>query len=510
MASPPPKIRWAIFIALALLALAVRLPQLGERPMHTDESVNAYIIGQLLAGHAFRYDPQDHHGPALAALTLPLVRLEGAKDFSGLTESQLRLSPVLAGTAMVLLLGAGVEMFGFVACFMAALLFAFAPLPVYYNRYFIHESLFVTATLGLILTGWRAIQNKSSLYAALAGFCAALMLAGKETAPLHFLAIVIAAFVCQGIQPHQKITAGFPSLKMILIGFVFFVFTLVLLFTWFGQNPGVLADLFRAVPRFAARAGGEGHAKPFWYYPKLLCDGWSGGIISGLAMAGAFFVFFTRRGKRPHEWDFSLADGSLPRPSPRLFLAIYGLVIFAIYCLIPYKTPWLALNFWPAIGLLAGVAVEWAWFATVKCSARAVILALVLMLGLLMAHDTRLRVFAEPADENNPYAYAHTVEDLLGLPARIEELSRQRNLPQPRISVIAADAWPLPWYLRKYSQVGYWQPGQEPDPADFYITSLGVAGKMTGELTNFNPEFFGVRPEVPIILWTPMPSKKPL
>ena len=99
MASPPPKIRWAIFIALALLALAVRLPQLGERPMHTDESINAYIIGQLLAGQAFHYDPQDRHGPALAAVTLPLVKLEGAKNFAGLTESQLRLSPVLAGTA---------------------------------------------------------------------------------------------------------------------------------------------------------------------------------------------------------------------------------------------------------------------------------------------------------------------------------------------------------------------------------------------------------------------------
>ncbi len=56
--------------------------------MHTDESINAYIIGQLLAGQPFHYDPQDRHGPALAAVTLPLVKLEGAKNFSGLTESQ--------------------------------------------------------------------------------------------------------------------------------------------------------------------------------------------------------------------------------------------------------------------------------------------------------------------------------------------------------------------------------------------------------------------------------------
>ena len=86
----------------------------------------------------------------------------GAKNFSGLTETQLRLTPVLLGSATVLLFGAGVEMFGFIACLVAALLFAFAPLPVYYNRYFIHETLFVAATLGLILSGWRAWQKKSA------------------------------------------------------------------------------------------------------------------------------------------------------------------------------------------------------------------------------------------------------------------------------------------------------------------------------------------------------------
>ena len=36
--------------------------------MHTDEAVNAYIIGQLLAGRPFIYDSQDRHGPALAAI----------------------------------------------------------------------------------------------------------------------------------------------------------------------------------------------------------------------------------------------------------------------------------------------------------------------------------------------------------------------------------------------------------------------------------------------------------
>ncbi len=85
-----------------------------------------------------------------------------AKSFSDLTESELRVVPVVAGTITILLFGAAVEMFGFIPSLLAAILFAIAPLPVYYDRYFIHESLFCAATFGLILSGWRASKTPPS------------------------------------------------------------------------------------------------------------------------------------------------------------------------------------------------------------------------------------------------------------------------------------------------------------------------------------------------------------
>ena len=157
--------------------------------MHTDEAVNACITGELLAGESFHYDPRDRHGPVLFILAMPVAQLCGSKNLSELTETRLRLTPVLVGGAMILLFGAAVEWFGFIACLVAALLFAFAPLPLYYNRYFIHETLFVATTLGLILSGRRMLKMHSFSSAALAGFCAALMLACKETAILHFVAL---------------------------------------------------------------------------------------------------------------------------------------------------------------------------------------------------------------------------------------------------------------------------------------------------------------------------------
>ena len=484
--------RWPVFLLLALMGLALRLPQLGARPMHTDEAVNAYIVGRLLAGETFTYDPQDRHGPALTALALPLARVQGAKAFSDLTESDLRLTSVLAGTVTILLFGAAVETFGFTPCLIGALLFASASLPVYYDRYFIHESLFVAATFGLILSGWRACKSNPVGQAALAAACAALMLACKETAILHFFALATAGFVFWLWNLRRKGFGGLLRPKPVLAAAVVFLLLSVVLFTWFGRNWGGLAALLRAVPHLFARAAGEGHQKPFWYYAQLLTGGWSGGMLFALACMG-FFQTIQKR-----------------EPSPYAFLAYYAFFLAGIYSLIPYKTPWLALNFWLPITLFAARAVESLWRMAAKHltlrAAIPVFCVLAAMAAVLIAHDTRQRVFLIPSDETNPYAYAHTSEDLLGLPAEIEELARQSAIRAPRIAVIAADPWPLPWYLRHFSEVGFWQPGQQVGDADFYITSADASAQYGDRLRNFRPEFFGVRSGVLILLWSPAPK----
>ena len=485
--------RWATFLLLALVGLALRLPRLSARPMHTDEAVNAYIVGQLLAGQPFSYDSQDRHGPALAALALPLARIQGAKALSDLTESELRLTPMLAGIATILLFGAAAEIFGFAPCLIAALLFVVAPLPVYYDRYFIHESLFVAATFGFILTSWGACKERSTGRALLAGVCAALMVACKETAVLHFFSLAAAA-LCYWLWNLRR-TSGDDGWwpKGVMVATAAFLLLSLVLFTWFGSNWKTLALLPHAVPNLLTRAGGEGHQKPFWYFAMLLTDGWSGGMILALACIG--FIQTARRRD----------------PSPYGFLSFYAFFLAGIYSLVPYKTPWLALNLWLPIALFAGLAVVSFWRMPAKHPALRVAIPAFCILGgafalVLIVHDTHQRVFVDPADETNPYAYAHTSEDLLGLPAEIQQVSRQSAIAAPRIAVIAADPWPLPWYLRSFPQTGFWQPGQQVGKADFYITSADAADQYKDQLQNLHPDFFGVRPGVLIVLWSPTPK----
>ena len=486
-------VRWAAFVLVAVLGLLLRLPQLGARPMHTDEAVNAYIVGQMLAGESYVYDPQDRHGPTLAALALPLARLQGAKTFAGLTEPELRLTTVLAGTVTILLFGAAVEFFGFVPCLIAALLFACAPLPLYYDRYFIHESLFSAATFGLIVAAAHACRKLSAVHAVLAAICAALILTSKETSILHFFALSAAALVFWLWNLRRSSLGRLWRSKAVLPAFAAFVLISVALFTWFGSNWKALPALLYAVPNYLARAAGEGHQKPFWYFAQLLTGGWSGGTICALACIG---FFLTARKRDPSAYGF---------------LAYYAAFLAVIYSLIPYKTPWLALNFWLPIALFSGLAIESLWrmpkkYPALRMLMPALCILLVAWVAVSIAHDTRQRVFAHPADERNPYAYAQTSEGLLDLPAEMAELAHQNAFASPRIEVIAADPWPLPWYLRHFSQVGFWQPGQQVGDADFYITSSEAADQYGNRLQNLRPEFFELRPGVLIVLWPPAPK----
>jgi uncharacterized protein (TIGR03663 family) len=459
--------------------------------MHTDEAVNAYIVGQLLGGEAFPYDPRDRHGPALVALAMPLARMQAAKSFPDLTESKLRITSVVAGTITILLFGAAVGMFGLMPCLLAALLFALAPLPVYYDRYFIHESLFVAGTFGLMLSGWHAWKAPSVRRGALAGACAALMVACKETAILHLFALASAGLLFTLSSPRGRISARLSRPGPLVAAAGTFAALLLILFTWFGANPGSLPALFHAVPDLVARAAGQGHQKPFWYYGRLLTGGWSGGLFVALACLGLFLSLRLRNA------------------SPFQLLSFYAVSIGAAYSLIPYKTPWLALNFWLPLALLAARAVEFLWrWSAEKLRPRTAIPAfciLAALAGVLIAHDTRRSVFLHPGDETNPYAYAHTSDDILGLPAEITEMARRNGIATPRIAVIASDPWPLPWYLRHFSQVGFWQPGQPVAGADFLITSPEAAEQYPERLRNLRPEFFGIRPGVLILLWAPEP-----
>src|SRR5438270_2517676 len=133
---------FGLLVATAL-ALALRCPHLAERPMHNDEAVNAIKFGQLWEYGAYKYDPNEHHGPSLFYATLAIARLTSSPDFEHLTEVKLRLITVLFGLGLILLLPLLIDGLGKNAMVWATLFTALSPAMVFYSRYYIHELLLV-------------------------------------------------------------------------------------------------------------------------------------------------------------------------------------------------------------------------------------------------------------------------------------------------------------------------------------------------------------------------------
>ena len=173
--------RFAVWTVVALVALALRTPQLERRPAHNDEANQALKAGQLLDTGVYRYDPYEHHGPTLYYLSLPLAWLQSGGSFADTRLWAYRLLPALSGAILALLALTAGSALGRGGAAAGALLTALSPALVYYSRFFIQEMLLATFTFALLLALWRYAVQPSRGWAALVGICLGLMHSTKET-----------------------------------------------------------------------------------------------------------------------------------------------------------------------------------------------------------------------------------------------------------------------------------------------------------------------------------------
>src|ERR1041385_8510390 len=133
-------------VIITAFAAVLRCARLNERPMHNDEAVNAVKFGQLWEHGLYKYDPNEHHGPALPYATLAVARLTSTPDFVHLSEIKLRLITVAFGLGLILLVPLVADGLGRKAAIWAAIFTAVSPAFVFYSRYYIHEILLVFFT----------------------------------------------------------------------------------------------------------------------------------------------------------------------------------------------------------------------------------------------------------------------------------------------------------------------------------------------------------------------------
>jgi uncharacterized protein (TIGR03663 family) len=494
-----------LFLLLFLAAFAFRTQGLSLRPMHHDEANQALKFGTLLERGEYRYDKEDHHGPSLYYLSLPLARLLGERTVADLTERTLRLVPALFGLGTILLFLLFLPELGRPAVFWSGAALAFSPVMVYFSRFYIQETLLVFFLIGFIAFLWRYLVRPSWFWALAAGIFAGLMYATKETSIIAFGAIA-AALILTRLSPGNGVERDRfrprPRPAHLWLGLAAAALTGLAFFTSFFQNPGGFADSLLTFRVYFVRAGEGGfHLHPWSYYFGILAFsrgagglGWSEAFILALAIVGGAAAFKVR-------------GPGLPRRRFLRFVLFYTAASTAIYCLIPYKTPWNLLPFYIGYILLAGGGAAFLLEVWPRKSGRSLVI-LLLGAGLINLGIQSYRAnFRLPADPRNPYAYAQTSPDFSKLVGRVERLaSLDADGRHLLIKVIASpyETWPLPWSLRSFDRVGYWPSAEnagEIDSPPLVISSAAEAAKVESSLEGkYQSEYYGLRPNVFLVL----------
>lgn len=469
--------RWSALALLVILAgaLALRVPQLTNRPLHNDEAVNAVKASELWQEGTYVYDPDEYHGPSLHYATVPFFWLSSASNPDELSDATLRVAPIVFGVGLILLLLLFLDGLGRTAVIWAAIFTAVSPAMVFYSRYFIHEMLLVYFTALAIGAGWRYTQTRSLRWAWIAGVGLGLMATTKETFVLALAAMGLAGVITawfgapKGERWLHLHSAWDWKPAASLAGAAFVVW--LLLFSSFFTNSSGPLDSVRTYLPWIERAGGESpHIHPWYFYFHRLgwfhparSPVWSEALILGLAFIGG---------------AVSLRGSKSPL---RRFLALYTIILTTIYCVISYKTPWCLLGFFHGMILLAGIGAA-AVLDFVR--QRPLKIAMATALGALTLQLTwqawRAGVI-DSASPRNPYVYAQTSPDIQQLIERLHGMAAVApDHYRTGVKIVAPDSdyWPLPWYLRQFKKVGWY----DQIPEDPFSPVILVSSKFSAKL----------------------------
>ena len=428
-----------------ILAILFRLPYLTERPLHVDEAVNAYILGTLIETGTYEYNPGEYHGPTLYYISSIFTYIYGSTDFSELDEFVIRIIPLIAGLLIVMLTFIIGNLIKPKAGIVAAILVSVSPMMIYFNRYYIHESWLVVFSLGIILSGIYFFRNPGIKTAIWLGLCAGLLIATKETWLVYIFTIIISLFIVRLFSRDLV----FPEIKFFSVISLTAGMVVLLLFSSFFTNWQGLISFAESFQKYFVRGTTTPEHTHSWsYYLRIIFfyntgDRW---FISELpilvvAIPGIIVCFKNRLGKKG------------------LLLSSFFIVYLILFSLIPYKTPWNMLGLVPVMALLGGIGASYIW-EMIKISKFkfAYIVPLLLLLILLVHESWQLNYLYSDAPEN-PYTYGHARQEIKQVSKKLDELQKKYHyLIKTRIDVIAKNAeyWPLPWYLRGYEKVAWW------------------------------------------------------
>ena len=174
------------FLLVVIVALVMRLWELGGRTVHYDEAIHLHYAWRLsessgvflgwpwIFGTDYIHSPW-MHGPFQIEFTALMFKLFGDTDVTA------RLGYVFFGTALVAVPYFFRDYLGRTASLLAAVMLALSPTILYFSRFGRNDIIMAFFASALLMLMWRYIHEGHRRYLYLASAVLALMFATKET-----------------------------------------------------------------------------------------------------------------------------------------------------------------------------------------------------------------------------------------------------------------------------------------------------------------------------------------
>jgi uncharacterized protein (TIGR03663 family) len=433
------------YVGLVLVAFLLRLLFLGDKPMHHDESQDAYFSWLLYSGHGYAYDPI-LHGPLRFYLMGLTYLLFGVSDFTA------RVAPALFGTALVALPYFLRRQIGSIAAFGAAVLLCLSPAYLYFSR-FAREDIYVAAiTLGLLVAVFLFLDQPRRWHpAVILGLLAASFATKETTFITAFVAgtFLIAAIAWQWWQARTNRPAlvRMPLLSALrsvgpdawIWGLASFALVYTLLFSSFLFHPLGLRDgLIRGIQYWLSQQPVQRGGQPWFYYLVLLVAySWPELILGAI---GAVAVL-----RRPTLIGIFL-------------IWAFGLSL-AVYSWAGEKMPWLLLHPLLPLLLLAGIGIQVVWDNR-RSLAGKLGLGIAAIGAVYLVHATSGLSYNHPADPRELLVFTQSSVDVPQVREQLLALDRRTLVATGRHLEMQVDSWggatwPWAWTLRDPGSAGF-------------------------------------------------------
>lgn len=332
-------------VTILVLSLTLRIKHIVLFPFNLDEGLYGFCTYWLFRTGEFIY-LTGKHGPTLYYMVAALF------TFLGDTEFAARLLPALLGAGMVMLLYPLRRHLGTLGVVITALLLAVSPLFIRYSIQLRHDVPLAFFTLAMVVSFATYLGSKNNVALVLSSICLGLALATKENAYITLLIFVLFLLLEYG---YSYLRYGDRALDSSLLGDLLWdvrqsghlvlvcvaivVAIYVSFYTSFFTNPNglieaVLGPLFTILwLSHASPVNSLNYLMPVYSYFIMLARFELPALVFSF-LGGIYYMF--RRDRFMH------------------FMFFWMIAALAIYSAIPYRTPHLSLYILLPMIIVAG------------------------------------------------------------------------------------------------------------------------------------------------------------